>query len=53
MVEADRLKEDVVTPYETVLTTMNTALGEALRAFGYRTRRPRFGSGFTIQPPRS
>ncbi|MEW5655283.1 hypothetical protein ABGT92_08090 [Streptomyces cinereoruber] len=53
MVEADRLEEDVVTRYEAVLTTMNTALGEVLRAFGYRIRRPRFGSGFTIQPSRS
>ncbi|WP_411078391.1 hypothetical protein [Streptomyces sp. cmx-10-25] len=51
MVEADRLEEDVVTRYETVLTTMNTALGEVLHAFGYRTRRPLFGSGLTVQPP--
>ncbi|WP_432127495.1 hypothetical protein [Streptomyces sp. bgisy082] len=51
MVEADRLEEDVVTRYETVLTTMNTALDEVLRSFGYRTRRQLFGSSFTVQPP--
>ncbi|MFB7345008.1 hypothetical protein [Streptomyces hydrogenans] len=52
MVEADRLEEDVVTRYETVSTTMNTALATVLHAFGYRTSRPLFGSGFTVQPPR-
>ncbi|MGY3341108.1 hypothetical protein ACVW0K_007301 [Streptomyces filamentosus] len=51
MVEADRLQEDVVTRYETVCTTMNSALGTVLRSFGYRISRPLFGTGFTVQPP--
>ncbi|MFJ5788180.1 hypothetical protein [Streptomyces hydrogenans] len=53
MVQADRLEEDVVTRYETVSTTMNTALATVLHAFGYRTTRPLFGTGFTVQPPRT
>ncbi|MGV9690549.1 hypothetical protein ACWDUX_15710 [Streptomyces sp. NPDC003444] len=53
MVEADRLEEDIVTRYDTVRTTMNTALATVLHAFGYRTSRPLFGTGFTVQPPRT
>ncbi|MFD4392632.1 hypothetical protein [Streptomyces sp. NPDC058495] len=51
MVEANRPEEDVVTRYDTVRTTMNTALGTVLRSFGYQISRPLFGSGFAIQPP--
>ncbi|MFJ6106044.1 hypothetical protein ACIQHY_34285 [Streptomyces sp. NPDC092359] len=52
MVDANRLEEEVVTRYDTIRTTMNTALGIVLHTFGYRTSRPLFGGGFTVQHSR-
>ncbi|GGU16019.1 hypothetical protein GCM10010272_70880 [Streptomyces lateritius] len=46
------MEEEAVTCCETVRTAMHTALGIVLHGFGYRTRPPPFGFGFTVLPLR-
>ncbi|MFG2887600.1 hypothetical protein ACGFYV_35875 [Streptomyces sp. NPDC048297] len=48
LVLADGLFTDVTHRYETTATTMHSALGSILTAFGYRPQRRGFGFGYTV-----
>lgn len=41
---------DVTGRYETTVTTMHSALGSILTAFGYRIQPPDYGYGYTVTP---
>lgn len=48
LVLSDGLFTDVTHRYETTATTMHSALGSILTAFGYRPQRRGFGYGYTV-----
>ncbi|MGW4758456.1 hypothetical protein [Streptomyces chartreusis] len=48
LVRSDHLFTDVPRRYETTATTMHSALGSILTAFGYRPQRRGFGFGYTV-----
>ena len=48
LVLSDGLFTDVTRRYETTATTMHSALGSILTAFGYRPQRRGFGFGYTV-----
>lgn len=48
LVRSEGLFADVPRRYETTATTMHSALGSILTAFGYRAQAPAFGFGYTV-----